>query len=85
MASALTRTHATCQRVAPVTELTQWLKQLIDAQSVAKAQAEHHDNPYVAKQHRALLAHYQSQIKNVEQNQKTGQEEDWDFSNALNA
>jgi transposase len=47
-------------------ELTQWLKQLIEAQSVAKNQGDHHDNPYVAKQHKALLSHYQSQIKKVE-------------------
>jgi transposase len=57
-------------------ELTQWLKQLVDAQSVAKAQAEHHDNSYIAKQHGMLLSHYQSQIKKVEAKLKALQERD---------
>jgi transposase len=57
-------------------ELTQWLKQLIDAQAVAKGQSEHHENPYVAKQRRALLRHYQSQIKKAEAQLKALQEED---------
>jgi transposase len=46
--------------------LTQWLKQLVDAQAVAKTQAEHHEDPFVRKQHQALLDHYQSQIEAVE-------------------
>jgi transposase len=46
--------------------LVQWLKQLVNAQAVAKAQAEHHSAPFVAKQHAVLLEHYQSQIKAVE-------------------
>ena len=46
--------------------LTQWLKQLITAQAMAKTQAEHHEDPFVAKQHRTLLAHYESQIQKVE-------------------
>jgi septal ring factor EnvC (AmiA/AmiB activator) len=46
--------------------LVQWLKQLVNAQAVAKAQAEHHRVPFVAQQHAGLLEHYQSQIKAVE-------------------
>jgi transposase len=46
--------------------LVQWLKQLVNAQAVAKAQAEHHSAPFVAQQHGKLLAHYQAQIKTVE-------------------
>jgi len=57
-------------------ELTQWLKQLIDAQAVAKTQGEHDDNPFVAKQRCALLRHDQSQIKKVEAQLKALQEKD---------
>lgn len=46
--------------------LAQWLKQLVDAQAVAKTQAEHHRDAFVRKQHQALLEHYQSQIEGVE-------------------
>lgn len=46
--------------------LTQWLKQLIQTQTMAKIQAEHHQEAFVQKQHQALLEHYQSQIKTVE-------------------
>ncbi len=46
--------------------LTQWLQQLIQAQAVAKTQAEHHDEPFVRKQHQALLDYYQAQIQAVE-------------------
>lgn len=46
--------------------LTQWLQQLIQAQAIAKTQAEHHHDPFVKKQHRALLDCYQSQIHTVE-------------------
>jgi len=46
--------------------LAQWLKQLVDAQAVAKTQAEHHEDPFVRKQHKTLLDHYQSQIEAVE-------------------
>jgi transposase len=46
--------------------LTQWLKQLVDAQAVAKTQAEHHSEPFVRKQHQALIEHYQTQIESVE-------------------
>ena len=49
-----------------ITELTLWLKQLIDNRAVVKTQAEHHANAFVGQQHQALLAHYQSQIKTVE-------------------
>lgn len=57
-------------------ELTQWLKQLIDAQAVAKAQAEHHDNPFVKKRHSALMGHYKAQIKKAEAQLKALQKED---------
>jgi transposase len=46
--------------------LTQWLKQLIHGQAMAKTQAEHHQEPFVRRQHAKLLAHLQSQIKAVE-------------------
>jgi transposase len=54
--------------------LVQWLKQLVNAQAVARAQAEHHSAPFVARQHGALLEHYQSQIKAVEAKLKYLQE-----------
>jgi len=56
--------------------LTQWLKQLIDARAVAKAQAEHHENPFVTKQHQVLLKHYQSQIEKVESQLQTLMDKD---------
>jgi transposase len=46
--------------------LTQWLKQLIEARAMAKIQAEHHHDPFVKKQHQALLDCYQAHIKAVE-------------------
>lgn len=46
--------------------LTQWLKQLIEAQALAKTQAEHHADTFVRKQHRRLLEHYKLQIVQVE-------------------
>ena len=36
-------------------DLTQWLKQLIQAQATAKTQAEHHHDPFVRKQHQAQI------------------------------
>ena len=47
-------------------DLTQWLKQLIEAQATAKTQAEHHRDPFVRKQHQALMDCYQAQIQAVE-------------------
>lgn len=47
--------------------LTQWLKQLVRSQMLSKSQAEHHHDPFVKKQHQALLDYYQSQIKAVEE------------------
>jgi transposase len=47
-------------------DLTQWLKQLIAAQATAKTQAEHHHDPFVRKQHQALMDCYQVQIQTVE-------------------
>lgn len=50
-----------------MTELTCWLKQLIENRAVAKTQAEHHHaNAFVRQQHEQLLAHYQAQIQTVE-------------------
>lgn len=46
--------------------LTLWLKQLIQARAVAKAQAEHLDDPFVCQQHKELLKHYAAQIRSVE-------------------
>lgn len=51
---------------AQLAALTQWLKQLIDAQAVAKTQAEHHSNAFVCKQHQGLIEHYQLQIETTE-------------------
>jgi transposase len=56
--------------------LVQWLKQLVSAQAVARAQAEHHSAPFVLKQHEGLLEHYQSQIKTVEAKLEKLQEHD---------
>jgi transposase len=47
--------------------LTQWLRQLIEGQALAKTQSEHHQDPFVRKQHAKLLKHLQSQIKAVEE------------------
>lgn len=52
--------------VREITELTLWLKQLIDHRAVARTQAEHHDHPFVRRQHQELLAHYQDQIQIIE-------------------
>jgi transposase len=46
--------------------LTLWLKQLIQAQAMAKTQSEHHVEPFVRKQHQALLDCYQAQIEATE-------------------
>jgi transposase len=46
--------------------LTQWLQQLIHGQAMAKTQAEHHQDPFVRRQHAKLMVHLQSQIKAVE-------------------
>lgn len=56
--------------------LTQWLKQLIDAQAVAKTQAEHHCDSFVRKQHQSLIQHYQSQIETTEAKLKALMEQD---------
>ncbi len=56
--------------------LTQWLKQLIDAQSAAQIQAEHHTDPFVQKQHRNLIGHLQSQIEKTEAQLKHLMEQD---------
>ena len=46
--------------------LTQWLKQLIHGRALAKTQAEHHQDPFVRRQHAKLMTHLQSQIEAVE-------------------
>ena len=46
--------------------LTGWLKQLIGGRALAKTQAEHHQDPFVLKQHAKLMTTLQSQIKAVE-------------------
>lgn len=56
--------------------LTRWLEQLIDAQAVAKTQAEHHQEDFVRAQHALLLAHYQEQIRAVEAQLKALQQQD---------
>ena len=47
--------------------LTQWLQQLIGGQAMAKTQAEHHQEPFVRRQHAKLMVHLKSQIKAVEE------------------
>src|SRR5581483_1277089 len=56
--------------------LTQWLQQLIQAQAVAKTQAEHHTDAFVGKRHQALIEHYASQIKETEVQIKKLMEQD---------
>ena len=46
--------------------LTQWLKQLIEAQATAKTQHEHHQDAFVRQQHELLIGHYQTQIAATE-------------------
>jgi len=53
--------------VRELTALTVWLKQLIHNRAVAKIQAEHHADCFVLQQHQKLVAHYDRQIKTVEQ------------------
>jgi transposase len=59
-------TAAVAPAVREITELTLWLKQLIDHRAVVKAQAEQHANAFVGQQHEALLTHYDCQVKTVE-------------------
>jgi transposase len=56
--------------------LTQWLQQLIGGQAMAKTQAEHHQEPFVRRQHAKLMVHLQSQIKAVEKQIETLLEQD---------
>jgi transposase len=46
--------------------LTQWLKQLIHGRVLAKTQSEHHEDPFVCRQHSKLLKHLNTQIEAVE-------------------
>jgi transposase len=52
--------------VRQITELTLWLKQLIDNRAVVRTQAEHHANSFVNERHQELLDYYGSQIQTVE-------------------
>jgi len=54
-----------------IRHLVLWLKQLIDAMAVAKAQAEHQLDAFVKQQHAQLLTHYHQQIKLTEEKVKT--------------
>ena len=45
---------------------TQWLKQLIHGRALAKTQAEHHQDPFVRRQHAKLMTHLDSQIEAAE-------------------
>jgi transposase len=47
-------------------DLTQWLKQLIHGRALAKTQAEHHQDPFVRRQHAKLMTHLEVQIEAVE-------------------
>ena len=50
-------------RVQPqLVALTQWLKQLVQSQTLTKSQAEHHQDRFVKKQHQALLDYYQTRV-----------------------
>ncbi len=55
---------------------TQWLKQLIYGRALAKNQAEHHQDPFVRRQHAKLLTHLDSQIKSAEKQIKALVEQD---------
>jgi len=66
-----------------MTELALWLQQLIDHRAVAKTQAEHHDNAFVRQQHQELLAHYQGQIKAVEEEIKKRIQSQQEFQQRL--
>jgi transposase len=59
-------TAAVAPEAREITELTLWLKQLIDHRAVIKTLAEHQTNSFVGRQHEELLAHYQSQIQVAE-------------------
>jgi transposase len=56
--------------------LTQWLKQFIHGQALAKTQAEHHQDPFVRRQHAKLLKHLQAQVAAVEKQIKALIQED---------
>src|ERR1039458_6532097 len=60
-------TPPTSATQAHVGALAQWLKQLIHGRALAKTQAEHHQDPFVRRQHAKLMIHLQSQIEAVEE------------------
>ncbi len=59
-------TSAVAPEIREITELTLWLKQLIDHRAMVKTQAEHHSQKFVVQQHGKLLSHYDDQIKTIE-------------------
>lgn len=69
-------TEPASQTQRQLVALTQWLKQLVEAQAVARTQAEHHSDPFVRKQHQGLLEHYEAQIQEVETKLKSLMERD---------
>ena len=69
-------TPPTTQTQERLVALTQWLQQLIQGQALAKTQAEHHQDPFVRRQHAKLLAHLQTQIEAVEKQIKALEEKD---------
>ena len=56
--------------------LTQWLQQLVSGQAMAKTQAEHHQDPFVRRQHAKLMVHLRGQITAVEKQIETLVEKD---------
>ena len=59
-------TPALSQSQRQLVALIGWLHQLVEAQAIAKTQAEHHTDRFVRQQHQALLEHYEAQIKATE-------------------
>ena len=64
--------------------LTQWLKQLIHGLALAKTQAEHHQDPFVRRQHAKLMTHLQSQIEAVEKQIKALLKQDAELQERVN-
>jgi transposase len=59
-------TAAVSPELRKITDVSLWLKQLIDNRAVVKAQAEHHSDPFVREEHEQLLSHYEHRIETVE-------------------
>jgi transposase len=69
-------TPPTTQTQEHLVALIQWMQQLIQGQALAKTQAEHHQEPFVRRQHAKLLAHLEAQIEAVEKQIKALEEKD---------